>query len=194
LECQEDRIMVRTISEIAARIAIGDIVYRYCRGMDRMDRKLVLSCWHPGGTDDHAPLYAGTAEGFVNFIFPVHAKMLCTRHEITNMIVEVNGDRAGVEAYWQVIHRIPVDGRAVDVRAHGRYVDIFERIDTRWAIRHRQSIRDWSRAEPVDGRAEGSQFQPFLVPNNPEAPETLGRRDEDDISYSVLEGIGCFAY
>lgn len=68
-------------------------------------------------------------------------------------------------------------------------MDVFERIDGVWAIRHRQSIRDWSRADEVTSRATGSQLQPLVVPNNPEAPEVLPRRDRDDYSYFVLEHL-----
>ena len=172
---------------LADRAAITEVLFRYGRGMDRMDRELTLNCWHPGGTDDHAPLYRGTAEGFIDWVFPVHAAMLCTRHEVTNVIITIEGDRAGSEAYWQVIHRILVGDQVVDVQARGRYVDVFERIDGVWAIRHRQSIRDWSRADEVTSRATGSQLQPLVVPNNPEAPEVLPCRDRDDYSYSRRE-------
>jgi len=174
------------LHELADRAAITDVIYRYGRGMDRMDRELTLSCWHPGGTDDHAPLYSGTGEGFVDWVFPVHAAMLCTRHEVTNLLIEIDGDRAGSEAYWQVVHRVKLGDEVVDIQARGRYVDTFEKIDGVWAIRHRQSIRDWSRTDSVQGRASGSQLQPIVKQNNPEVPEVLPKRDRTDYSYSVL--------
>ena len=48
----------RQIAETHARLEIQDVLHRYARAMDRMDAELALSCWHPGGTDDHAPLYS----------------------------------------------------------------------------------------------------------------------------------------
>ena len=40
------------VEELLAKQAIREVIYRYCRGLDRMDRALALSCWHPGGTAD----------------------------------------------------------------------------------------------------------------------------------------------
>src|SRR5579872_3721315 len=100
-------LMVRTpgAAEVAAKQAITEIMHRYCRGMDRMDRGLTLSCWHPGGTDDHAPLYVGSAAGFVEWLWPVHAAMVCTRHVVSNILIEVEGDTATSETYWTVTLR-----------------------------------------------------------------------------------------
>ena len=43
-----------SLATMAAQQAITDNLHRYCRAMDRMDRELALSCWHPGGTDEQA--------------------------------------------------------------------------------------------------------------------------------------------
>ena len=51
--------------DVIDKQAITEIIYRYCRGLDRMDRELTLSCWHEGGTDDHGALFSGTADEFV---------------------------------------------------------------------------------------------------------------------------------
>ena len=174
------------LPNVAARMAITEVIYRYSRGMDRMDRGLALSCWHPGGTDDHAPLFVGTASDFVDWVFNLHADMIVTRHDITNILIDIDGDRAGTESYWQVLHRIEHEGTILDISARGRYLDTFEKLSGRWAIRHRQSVRDWSRVDPVSGPAGGSQLQPYVRRNNPDSPETVSRRDRQDYSYRVL--------
>ncbi len=146
--------------------AIMDVLNMYCRAMDRMDRELALSCWHAGGTDNHAPLYAGSAEGFIDWLWPTHAAMISTHHMIGNCLISLNGDAAGVETYW--------------------YVDNFEYLDGRWAIRHRQSIRDWTRTDEYQTPPGGSRSSSVMQKNNPEAPEILPQRDRSDYSYSVL--------
>lgn len=178
--------MSADIEEAIAKLAITDVLHRYARGMDRMDKAMTLSCWHADGTDDHAPLYSGSAEGFLEWLWPVHAAMEVTRHVVTNIIIEVDGDRAGSESYWTVTLRIPHEGQSYDIISQGRYIDTWERIDGRWAIRHRQSVADWNRIEPV-GLTMGAPGAPMLIkPNNPDAPRPAWARDKSDYSYSVL--------
>lgn len=173
-------------AELGARQAITEVIHRYCRGMDRMDKALTLSCWHPGGTDDHAPLYAGSAEGFVEWLWPVHAEMLCTRHVVSNILIDVRGHKAGAESYWSVTLRIPRDGQVYDVRGGGRYVDEFECIDGVWAIRHRQSLHDWDRVDRVETTLQDFAAAPLVLPNSPEVAPKAAARDLSDYSYRVL--------
>lgn len=172
-------------AEIADRAAITDVLLRYCRGIDRMDRELTLSCWHPGGTDEHTPLYSGTAEGFVEWVWGIHAAMVSTRHTLTNILIEVDGDDAWTESYWWVILRIKQDDGLVDIIGCGRYLDHLEKIDGRWAIRHRRSIHDWDRVEPV-GLTMASG--PTVPPNNPGSRIYPSTRDANDPSYEFLSG------
>ncbi|WP_156679943.1 nuclear transport factor 2 family protein [Sphingomonas profundi] len=176
-----------TLDELAARAAITDVLHRYARAMDRMDADLALSCWHPGGTDDHAPLFAGTAEGFVAWLWPVHAAMVATRHVISNILIVVDGDRAASESYWTVTLRMTADdGTLHDMFGQGRYVDTFERIDGVWAIRHRQSLHDWDRIDPVGPRMGEADAPIAVTPNNPEVAAKPVARDRSDHSYAVL--------
>lgn len=55
--------------EIEDRIAITDVLHRYARGLDRMDKFLPLSCWHPGGTEGPSLICSGSAEGFLYWLW-----------------------------------------------------------------------------------------------------------------------------
>ena len=173
-------------TELAARAAIVDVIHRYCRGMDRMDRELTLSCWHPGGTDDHAPLYSGSAEGFVDWLWPVHAAMVATRHVVSNTLIEVDGDTAATETYWTVTLRVKNQDALFDIQGGGRYLDSFECIDGVWAIRHRQSLHDWDRVDRVTQTLQDAGDMPLIEPNNPEVPAKASARDRSDYSYQIL--------
>jgi hypothetical protein len=176
--------------ELAAKQAITEVLYRYCRGMDRMDRELTLSCWHPGGTDEHAPLYVGSATGFVDWLWPVHAAMLGTRHALSNIVIEVDGNRAVSESYWNVTLRVPRMGGVVDIFGGGRYLDRFECIDDVWAIRHRCSVHDWDRVEPVVGTMANFAGPPLIEPHSPEAVIRVSSRDASDHSYALFARPG----
>jgi len=176
-----------TLEELSAKQAITEVIHRYCRAMDRMDSALALSCWHQGGTDDHAPLFAGTAEGFVEWVWPVHAAMESTRHVVSNILIELDGDKAGAESYWTVTLRMKKDEALFDVIGGGRYVDSFECIEGQWAIRHRQSLHDWDVVQKVEATMATSE--PMLEPNNPEVTPKVSARDRSDYSYRVIGGI-----
>lgn len=174
------------LEELAAKQAITEVIHRYCRGLDRMDKALTLSCWHPGGTDDHAPLYAGSAEGFLDWLWPVHAAMTVTRHVVSNILIEVDGDTAGAETYWTLALRVPYQGALYDILAQGRYVDNFECRDGIWSIRHRQSLGDWDRVQKVETTLANFMSPPLIMPNNPEVAPKRSSRDTSDYSYTVL--------
>lgn len=174
------------MTDYLAKAEITEVIYRYCRAMDRMDRALALSCWHDGATDDHAPLFAGSAPDFIDFVFDLHEDMIVTRHDVANILISLDGDRAGSESYWQVLHQIAFQDQILDIQVRGRYVDRFEKRDGRWAITHRQSIRDWSRVDAAVQNPNGQKLQPFARQNNPECPETIAHRNQQDYSYRVL--------
>jgi hypothetical protein len=173
---------------LIARAQITDVIHRYCRGLDRMDKALTLSCWHSGGTDDHGKLYAGSAEGFVEWVWPVHEKMIATRHMITNIQIVLDGDLAGSEAYASLILRVPMAGAVYDCFFQSRYLDRFERIDGVWKIRHRLQVRDSARYEKVGATSEPPAGPPLIVPSNPEGVAALATRDETDPSFEILYG------
>ena len=177
-----------TFEEVAAKQAITEVIHRYCRGMDRMDAEITRSCWHAGGTDDHAPVFKGTVEGFIAWLWPVHAAMTTTRHVVSNILIDLDLEnaRAGSETYWSLVLRIPREGQDYDLIAGGRYLDQFERIGDVWAIRHRTSLMDVSRVEPVARTPADFADAPLIVPNNPEAPSVRWARDPSDHSYSVI--------
>ena len=51
------------LDTLIAKQAVRDIVYRYCRGLDRMDREMALSIWHPDAMVDYGETYRGPAAG-----------------------------------------------------------------------------------------------------------------------------------
>lgn len=148
---------------------IYDVVMRYCRGIDRVDLGLVLSCYHPDADDDHGSFH-GTPKAFVEWLGPVLGAFVSTMHFIGNHLADVDGDTAHAESYCQAWHRIRMpDGEAARDHVVGlRYVDRFERRDGGpWLIARRIVVVDWSRTDEVG------------APTGP----TTGRRDRDDLVY-----------
>ena len=88
-----------TVAELLAKQAITDALYRYCRGLDRMDRDMVLSVWHNDSTADYGAHYHGSGPGFVDWVWPAHGNFERHSHQITNVLIElVDDDHAVSEA------------------------------------------------------------------------------------------------
>jgi ketosteroid isomerase-like protein len=167
-----------SIDELLAKQEITELLYRYCRGIDRLDWTLVRSCYHDDAFDDHG-IFRGSPEEFVAFFTEFLGAMTATTHTLGNILITVDGDVAGCESYILAWHRLPADGDTPrDLTASGRYVDRLERRNGQWKIAHRTVLFDWARFDPV-----GEEFD---LP-----PEVIfGRRDRNDLSYPVLEHRG----
>jgi len=54
------------LRELSDKQAITEVIYRYCRGLDRMDADMGRAVWHPGATADYgADTFRGTGDEFV---------------------------------------------------------------------------------------------------------------------------------
>jgi hypothetical protein len=127
--------MVSAIRQMVDRQAIYDCLMRYCRGLDRFDRDLALSAYHPDAVDDHGH-FIGPAEGFVDAAIALHTRLQRrTQHHITNHYCELEGDVAHAESYY-IFRSLNVEAPWHSITS-GRYLDRFERRDGRWAIAER---------------------------------------------------------
>jgi len=158
------------IRALADRHAVTDLIYLYCRAVDRLDHKLGYSIWHDDGTADYgAKVYKGSGRGLVDFVIGEHAKTLGHSHQVTNVILELDGDRAASESYHIAALRVRRDEQLHEITVHGRYLDRWSKRDGRWGIDHRTTIRDFDDIRPV---------LPLSV--------TTGSRDRSDPSYAIL--------
>lgn len=166
-----------TLAEVAAKQAITEVLHRYCRGLDRMDRAMAESVWHPGGTADYGAMYEGTGTGFLDWVWPVHEGFARHSHMVSNVLVDVDlaAGTAVSESYVSVWLRYPPrDGVVLDSFGRGRYADRWSLRDGRWAIDHRVYVDDLHRLEEhrASSLTDGST--------------ATGRRDTTDPSYDVL--------
>ena len=142
--------------------------------MDRRDVALGYSVFHEDATADYGDaLYTGSGHGFIDWVTELHGTFLNHSHQTTNILVELNGDRAVSETYALVgLHRSDGD-ELTHITSWCRYLDRWSRRGGRWAIDHRMIVLDLS-----ERRAIGS---PGSV--------SRGRRDEGDPSYDLFASI-----
>jgi hypothetical protein len=162
----------KTIHEIADRQAITEQLYRYCRSMDRRDIALGHSVFHEDSTADYGPgSWVGSGRGFIDHVAELHARDFDAHsHQITNVIINLDGDRASSESYVTVALRYTEDGQPKLFRVWARYLDKWSRRDGHWAIDNRLLIIDVDELRDVAPRSASYR----------------GARGPTDPSYAVL--------
>jgi hypothetical protein len=166
---------VGSVDELLAKQAITEVLYRYCRGVDRLDREMALSVWHPDAVADYGEHYRGTGAGFVDWVWRAHEGFERHSHQIANILIElVDSEHAVSESYdTAALRRRAGDGRVVDIISRGRYLDRWSCREGRWAIDHRVSVGD-------------IQTVRESVPELADDSGSTARRDRDDPSYEYL--------
>lgn len=174
----------KIVQELKDRQEIYDCLTRYARGVDRLDREMVLSAYHPDAVDDHGK-FVGTRDDFVEWAFPQHIKaQYATQHCLFNHRCEIEGAVAHTETYYMFVG-MNKSGKPCGLNG-GRYVDRLEKRDGEWRIAARHCIRDWTLTDkPIDI----TDISQFSGTNPPEAFRALmnagpvAKRDKSDASY-----------
>ena len=132
----------RALDELLAKQEITEVIFKYCRCMDRCDAELGKEVFHPDARVDYGEqMYRGSGYGFVDMALSGHALHLSHSHQLGSILIKVDGDRAYSECYGDVtLRRRDESGALIDSRNLGRYLDIWEkREDGRWKIAERLS-------------------------------------------------------
>ena len=161
-----------TLQDLIDKQAIRDVLSRYCRGLDRMDKEMAYAVWHERGTAFYDGIFEGTGHGFIDWVWEAHAGMERHSHQITNVLIELDGDRAASESYVTVAlwTRPDADGKQNELVGRGRYLDRWEKRGDVWAIEHRIHLLDMSTVLPLtrDDTSAGAS------------------RDEKDLSFEFI--------
>ena len=163
---------------------ITDSLTSFARGIDRIDENLLRSVLHPDATLDLGPgVFQGTGGDYVHWVMGVLQNIRSSHHLIGNVRVELDGDTALVESYFQAHIRIEKSIGREDVFQGGRNLDRFERRPAGsagvWKIVHRKQIIDWVRTEAVSD---------IFYHQNPDA--LWSYRTKTDASYQMAQFPG----
>ncbi|MDO8385376.1 MAG: nuclear transport factor 2 family protein [Polaromonas sp.] len=180
---------------ITDRFMIQDLMYRWCRAVDRLDKQAMLDIFWPGAIDSHGP-YIGPAEGLVDWILVRHKPIRISSHFVGNMLIEfATPDLALMETYVRTIQQYPPDGKqslaqltggaagdpdsAMDMFTSSRYMDHVERRDGQWRVARRDLIQDWKQIADV-------KYQAL----QPHEGWIIGQRDGSDLLEQARRKLG----
>jgi hypothetical protein len=176
----------RAVHELQDRQAIHDCLMTYSRGVDRLDRELLLSVYHEDAIDDHG-VFVGTPEEFADWAIAMHRRLhLSHQHCVFNYTCELDGDVAHTETYYMFVG-MNQSGTPLSMSG-GRYIDRFEKRDGRWAIAARVCVRDWAPLAEIPETLDQSALT--VVTGLDERTKDLmrtgaqPRRDRNDVSYA----------
>ena len=153
-------------------LAIPQLLYRYARALDRLEPALLDAVFTTDADIDMGAIYRGPPAGFVGVMAGFMGSMRSTRHEIGNILIESDGDRAGVEAYITAWHRLAGEQELI-VRA--RYLATAARTPSGWRLVAWREVIDWGAVTPTSAA---------WFDGNAELPK--GARDRTDASYGIL--------
>ena len=136
-----DEQMKSMMQELWDREAIRQCLNRYARGVDRFDRDIILSAFHPDAIDEHGK-FVGNPREFVEWALGQHSRAHLThQHCLLNHTCEFDGDTAYTETYF-IFVSMNREGKPLTMNG-GRYVDRFEKRNGEWRIAYRICLRDW---------------------------------------------------
>jgi len=123
---------------------ITELLTRYLRAIDRGDIATLRASYLPEAIEEHGGIYSGPAQGYLDTIESAltHPKAVGT-HTLTNVLIDLDGDRAVSEHYVLALTRLKVAGVVSDSLVATRIIDDLERRDGRWGIARRRLRFDW---------------------------------------------------
>jgi len=115
------------LTELLDRQDILDCMIRFSRGMDRFDRELFLSAFHPDAVIAAGPFVGGPVELY-DWASKLHEHgQSATHHNLLNHTCDIKGDVAHTETYYLFVGRNRDDtnwiagGRVEDRAAQQRH-------------------------------------------------------------------------
>src|SRR5262249_11054377 len=134
------------IEQLLSKQAIAEVLNRYPRGLDRLDRDILMSLGHPDGTVAFGDTKFDTWAAFVDWLLKAHGDMRANNNRMTNMLIDVRGDAAVSETSGTATLMVQKSSDEIEERwMPSRYLDRWARRNGRWAITHRQTLIDYRR-------------------------------------------------
>ncbi|MEL7128995.1 MAG: nuclear transport factor 2 family protein [Pseudomonadota bacterium] len=154
----------------AAKQEIFELSATYMRALDRLDAELMKSVYHPDATFEIG-IYSGDGDGFTAFAMEALGPHERNHHMLGQANIDVEGDVAFGEIYFQAFHRVHEEGGDQDFVVLGRYVDRYEKRGGAWKMTHRTELFDFSQELPASDH---------WLSSSPEVPR--GFRGSNDLS------------
>lgn len=139
-----------SIRALLDKQAITELLTGYMRAVDRGDVETLRAAYTDDAVEDHGGVFTGSAADYVDSVAAAitHPRSLTT-HLLSNLLIELDGDRATAESYATTFARVWTGSETADSLTAARLIDRLERRDGRWAIAHRTLLWEWNMDVPT---------------------------------------------
>ena len=136
------------MQEIKDKQDIYELSCKYARGLDRLDSKLFRSVFFDDAYCEYG-FFNGNPDEFTKFCMSALNNHESNHHMIGNVLIEIEGEEAFGEVYFNAFHKVKNDKGALDdLIIAGRYIDKYQKRRGQWKIIYRSEAIDWSRTHP----------------------------------------------
>ena len=172
-----DAALEAQLRELVDRHEIHQVMLRYARGLDRLDRAMVRSCYWDDAIEDHGS-YVGRPDDFIDWADQMTLAHTTTQHAILNHYCELDGDNGYAETYYQFTAPRAEPPHFVST---GRYIDHFQKRGGQngpeWRIANRVCIVESKLDVPE------AAFAKLMPPDYSAEEPSQASRDGNDVSY-----------
>jgi hypothetical protein len=163
------------LHEFEAKEEIREVLFKFCRGVDRNDQECISEVYHPEAVADHGE-FVIRIEDMPARYGPALPGQVGNMHLLGNIFIELDGDVAFTESYFLAVRQLDREGGSSTRIRGGRYVDRFERRNGRWKILERVLVDEWSRIDDV------------VAEIGPRNRYHRGTKDKTDPLYTIKRG------
>ncbi|WP_084727963.1 nuclear transport factor 2 family protein [Rhodococcoides yunnanense] len=166
---------VSTLEDLLDREAIRDVLTRYAHGVNRKDIDLLRTVYWPDAVEDHGTGVHSDVEEMIAGFTMIAGASVDVFHHLGLPLIRLEGETARSSTYVFCHHRVEGQSKPhwtlppepltedrkntfQDFFMGGRYIDLMERRDGEWRIKHRKIAYDWFRV--VDGQKWDTDY-PF---------------------------------
>ncbi len=150
------------LDELLSKQAITELIYKYPRALDRLDRDMLLSIAHPDARMQFGKQMFPSWSAYVDWLIKAHTDMLGNNHRISNILIEVHGDKAVSESTGTATLLVKQEGRDDQFEErwmHSRYLDTWSRRNGKWALDSRQTVSDYRRISYVPAEEVRKRYE-----------------------------------
>jgi hypothetical protein len=130
------------------KLDIRETIESWAIWRDSGDFERLRTCFHDDGRMT-ATWFAGSADEFVARARASFAKGSMSSHLLGATSIDLAGVRAVAQTRMTITSRDTLEGALYDFSCQGRFYDLFEKRQGRWAIADRRLTYEKDRADPV---------------------------------------------
>lgn len=127
----------RVLQELIDLRAIEQLMIRYCDRIDANDPEGAADCFAEDGVGKYWGVFRGRKE-IAGRLRRILKGFSATSHHLSNIKIDLDGDRATAVSYVYAFHRMADTGEPTHY--WGRWVDRLVKVDGQWLFAERQVV------------------------------------------------------